>query len=734
MNKIKVLLLTFYYTVNINYAQKSPEAYVKFTTEEITIDGFSNEKDWEDAAEISDFWQWFPVDSIKADQPTVAKFLFDDVNLYILISSYSESSNFIIPSLRRDFFGSGNDNVTVILDTFMDGTNGFMFGTNPSGVQRESLISNGGNSFEKDYNHSWDVKWETEATQEDGKTVSEIKIPLKSIQYSEGSTQWRVNIYRHDTHTKQWSTWANIPQNQSISGLAFMGLLNFEKPLKKSGKTVALIPYIGGSVQKDFDEDEQKNIFNYGGDAKLSIGSGMNLDLTVNPDFSQVEVDDQIINLSRFEVTLPEKRQFFIQNSDLFVNFGDRREAQPFFSRRIGVAKDTTGTTFENKIIAGVRLSGKINNDHRPGFLNMQTAEDPKNQIAGNNNTVFTLQQKVLERSNLNFIFVNRQTAGEPDFDHAQDNFNRIVGVDFNLASKSNRWNGRTFFHHSFSPNQPQEAYASGLSLEYNAKIHSVSYGAVRIGDNYQSDLGFIRRTGILKNYLRYTHRIWLNSKNLRSINLSQTFYYVGRPKDNYLLTDRGLWSNVELSFKNQARLQIRYSNRYTFLLDSFDPTRSDALVPLEARSGYNYDDFEISFRSDPNRAFTFNTESSYGNFFNGTKFSVSTQMNYRVQPYFTASMRFNFDRIKLPAPYASADLILIGPKADVTFNKKLFWGTFFQYSSQSEVFGINSRLQWRFSPLSDFYLVYNDNYFVTDTFAPKVRSLTFKLTYWFNK
>jgi len=736
LNKRFVFILMPFLFSQLNYGQDSMQAEVKFSTQEIVIDGYGNEDVWEKADKIDDFWQWFPSDKLKAEQRTVAKFLVDDVNLYVLIKSYSKTPDYIVPSLRRDYSGAGIDNVTLILDTFMDGTNGFMFGTNPLGVKRESLISNGGNSYEKDFNKSWDVKWETEATQQEGFTVSEIKIPLKSIQYPEGATQWRVNIYRHDTDTKQWYTWANIPQNQTIAGLAYAGILNFEKPLTKSSKTVALIPYIGGSVQKDFEADTSKSIFNYGGDAKLSIGSGMNLDLTINPDFSQVEVDDQVINLTRFEVTLPEKRQFFIQNSDLFVNFGDRREAQPFFSRRIGVAKDTTGATFENKIIAGVRLSGKVNNNLRLGFLNMQTDQDQANQIASNNNTVFTLQQKVLDRSNLNFIFVNRQTTGDPDFEHAQDSFNRVVGVDFNLASKSNKWTGRAFLHNSFSPDQKNDTYASGLSIDYNARSHSFSYGGIRIGDNYQSDLGFIRRTGILKNYMRYTYRIWLDSKSLRSINLSQTFYYIGRPKDDNLTTDRGLWSSAEFSFTNQSRIQLRYSNRYTYLLNSFDPTRSLDDNLLKADTGYSYDDVDLSFRSDPSNVFTYNLRSTYGSFYNGTKLSFSTQMNYRIQPYFTASMRFNYDKIKLPT-HDPVSLILVGPKVDITFNKKLFWGTFFQYSSQSDVFGINSRLQWRFSPLSDFYLVYNDNYFITDafaTFAPKVRSLTFKLTYWFNK
>ena len=161
----------------------------------------------------------------------------------------------------------------------------------------------------------------------------------------------------------------------------------------------------------------------------------MNLDLTLNPDFSQVEVDDQVTNLTRFEVSLPEKRQFFIDNSDLFASFGDERDANPFFSRRIGIAKDTAGDFIENRIIAGLRLSGKLTKDLRVGVLNIQTAKDEENEIPSNNNTMIALQQRVFSRSNIGAFFINRQSFEKNDFVDREDEYNRVVGLDYNLAS-----------------------------------------------------------------------------------------------------------------------------------------------------------------------------------------------------------------------------------------------------------------------------------------------------------
>ena len=703
-----------------------------YTDKPIEIDGLI-EDTWNKAPESSPFWEYFPTDTLVAKEQTQVKILFDDVNLYVLINAEAENKNFISSSLRRDFSSRNNDSVTLVLDTFNDGTTAFLFGTNAEGVRREALISNGGNNFPRDFNRSWDVKWQAEVKKTDWGYVTEMKIPLSSLRYPENSTQWRINVYRAEIGANRQSSWANIPRNQIIAGLAFMKTLDFERNLSKPKVPFAIIPFTSGITTKDFDANATSSALSAGGDAKISIGDGMILDLTFNPDFSQVEVDDQIINISRFEVRLPEKRQFFIQNSDLFANFGDNFETQPFFSRRIGVAKDRDGNTIENKIIAGARLSGNLSKNLRLGFLNMQTEEDAANGITANNNTVFSLQQKMFSRSYLGFIFVNRQQTGNPEFETDQDEFNRVVGLDYTLASKDNKWTGRSFIHQAILANDEKDSYSAGFRLSYNSRKHNITYGGNRIGENYTSDLGFLRRTGIQKHYLRYAHRLWIDSKRIRSLELSQRFFYVDKPNTNGLVTDRNQTTRAEIRFTNQSRFRAEYSRRFTYLINDFNPLGGDDTVGLPGSTGYNYNDFQISYNSNFSKNLNYNFEASFGEFYNGSKFSIETEVALRIQPHFNGSIKVNYDKIDFPAPFSSGELLLIGPKLDITFSKSIFWNTFVQYSSQSENFGINSRLQWRFAPLSDFYLVYNDNYFASTTFVPKVRSLTFKLTYWLN-
>ncbi len=389
---------------------KKKVVQVKYIDEKMNIDGILDEFPWTEAQPATNFFQYFPSDTIHAKRQAEIKFLFDDRNLYVGIKVYAKGKNYIIPSLRRDFRAGGSDNITLMFDTFNDGTNAFIFGSNPYGVRREILLSGGGNDL-RGFNGAWDTKWFGASKIHDKHYILEWKIPLSAFKYKEGETKWRFNSYHFYTQDNERNTWINIPQNQFIFNLAYMGDMIFEKPLGKSKSPVSIIPYINAITDKDYQANIATGDFKYGGDAKLTVANSMNLDLTINPDFSQVEVDQQVTNLSRFEVGLPERRQFFIENSDLFGDYGNRRNANPFFSRRIGIATDVDGNTIENSIIAGVRLSGKLTNDLRLGILSMQTKEDTANKVPTTNNSVITLQQKVFSRSNLSLLFINKQTT-----------------------------------------------------------------------------------------------------------------------------------------------------------------------------------------------------------------------------------------------------------------------------------------------------------------------------------
>ena len=708
------------------------QVQVKYITEKITADAVLDEPAWSLAKPATGFWQYFPTDSVKARQQAEVKMLFDDDNLYLGVKVNAPSNDFVVPSLRRDFRAGGSDNITFLFDTFNDGTNAFIFGSNPEGVQREILLSGGGSDL-RGFNGAWDAKWTLESKIHEDHYILEFIIPLYAFKYREGETKWRFNSYHFDTQDNERNTWINIPQNQFIFSLAYMGDMIFEKPLGKSKTPISLIPYVNGLVGKDYENDASISDFGVGGDAKMTIGNSMNLDVTFNPDFSQVEVDQQVTNLTRFEIGLPERRQFFIENSDLFSDFGNSRDANPFFSRRIGIANDIDGNSIQNDIIAGARLSGKVNDDLRIGVLNMQTAEDKSNEIASTNNSVFMLQQKLFSRSNLNVFLINKQATKDYDFLEDTNRYNRVIGLDYNLASKDNTWSGKYYFHKSFSPNSNGKDISTGASTEYNSRSFRARLSGLFIGDAFRSDLGFIRRSGIYKIDPQIEKLFWPKKGIFNQHTLSLTPILTWAEEGNYRNSDYTIITSWRSEFKNQSRLSARMFNRFTYLFNDFDPTGTDNAIPLPGNEGYTYSTYEIEYQSDMRKEFSYSINPGYGGFFNGNRFSLDTRLNWRLQPYFTASLQLNYNNIKLPNPYPDASIWLIGPRFDVTFTKNIFWATFVQYNSQNDNFSVNTRLQWRFAPLSDLFVVYNDNYFTDGAFSPRFRTLNVKLTYWLN-
>lgn len=719
--------------------------HIQKTSSPVRIDGILDEPIWDELEIAQNFNQYFPNDSSMADSKTEIRLTYDDQFLYFSAKMYnqSEDRNYVVSSLRRDYEGDQIDGISFLFDTFQDKTNAFQFGVNSYGAQREGLMAGGfgGTSW------SWDNKWYAEAKQYPGFWIAEGAIPFKSLRFKEGKDQWNINFYRQDSEAGEQSTWNKIPRNYSINSLAFTGILQWDQPLKKPGSNISIIPYTAAEVSRDYQNNEQSepdSKINFGGDAKVAIGSGLNLDLTVNPDFSQVEVDQQVTNLDRFELFFPEKRQFFLENADLFADFGHPYYAKTFFSRRIGIVNDTINRVLRpNKILYGARLSGKLDNNWRLGLLNMQTESIEDINLPGFNYSVAALQRKVFARSNVGAIFVNKQSFdepnGNPDFD--PDHYNRVLGFDYNLASADNKWIGKTMYQQSWdSDSLDSEEYAHAFWLAYQGRKWRVEWAHTIVGENFNAEVGFVPRNGLfrIENILA---RNFYPKKGI--VNFHQTQLYLETlwgdtaSSGETVKSDQVMSIDEYLQFQNTSQLSVSVGKRYTYLFIPFDPTNTDG-QQLLADSEYSYRFIWTEYTSDQRRTLSYSLVGQAGEYFNGNRYRLGGGLNYRLQPFAAFNVNFNYNKLVMPEPYNSADLVLIGSRIDLTMTKKLFLTSFLQYNTQAENFNINTRLQWRFKPVSDLFIVYTDNYATMDdnqdfVLQEKNRALVVKLTYWLN-
>lgn len=732
--------LTFLIVLMISYSLAAQESVYKYPAliadkvqHEIALDGVLDEAVWNEDNWAKDFMQFYPSDSSLAGAQTKVKIVYDDKFLYIASVMYNlgPRDKYVSTSLRRDYRGEQNDGVSFVFDTFNDNTNAFQFGVNPYGVQRESLIANGG-MLSSDLNLAWDNKWYSAAKIYEDHWIVEAAIPFSTLRYNDGASNWNVNFYRIDSEYNERSTWTPIPRNFNVIALAFTRKLIFTEPLKKEGANLSIIPYAAMATDKNFLDGKSNPLKpTFGGDAKVGVGPALNLDLTFNPDFSQVEVDEQVTNLDRFEIFFPERRQFFLENADLFADFGTQN-IRPFFSRRIGVDRDeNTGQNVQNQILFGGRLSGKLNENWRIGVMNMQTANDEERGIVGKNFTVAALQKKVFSRSNVGLIMINRESlnaaTGQTLFE--ENAYNRLLGLDYNLASEDNRWTGKFFYHKTFENNNPTNSDALHGQLNYNNLNWSASLSYSDIGENFDPKVGFTPRN----DYKRLASRLIY-----QFFPVSNLINRHGPGIETEMLWNEALGNTDELytflyefQFQSLSRLTFTVNNRYTYLFSPFDPTRTGG-ESLEAGTDYRNSSMGFRYIGNPRKALFFTLRGDMGQYFTGNIKTLQGTMNWRLGYLANVSMNFSYNNIRLPEPQNSADLFLVGPRFDLTFSKDLFWTTFFQYNNQIDNININTRIQWRYAPVSDFFVVYTDNYFPS-TFAPKQRALIMKLNYWFN-
>lgn len=733
---MRILLLSlFAWTLLLqnNYGQQQ-QLNIKKVSEEIVLDGNIDEQIWANNDVATDFWQFFPSDSTKAEDQTEIFFTYNDDYIYIAAKCYNVENKHITQSLKRDYQAFGSDNITFIFDTYNDLTNSFVFGINAYGVRREGLVANGGNNRD-DFSDSWDNKWRGVSKIHDGYWACELAIPLNSIRFKDGENIWGFNSYRFNTQRNEITTWANIPQNQKLTNLSYMGEIHWEEPLKKHGKNIAIIPYVTGNLQKENQTGLPYEEFtlSIGGDAKIGITSGLNLDLTINPDFSQVEVDNEIANLSRFELFLPEKRQFFLENADLFGGFGNQR-TNPFFSRRIGLVENSDGDLEQNAIVGGLRLSGKLNNDWRVGILNMQTAQNMDLNLPQYNYSIASIQRKVFERSNIGFIFTNKQAIGlMPDSTTNYSAYDRVAGIDYNLNAANGKLQGKIFYHHNFSDDtgyKPFDKFAHGVDLKYFDRNVKIQWVHDWIRADYNPEIGFTPRNDYFRISPEIEYYFYPSNSILNRYALGTQATIFWRP--DYGQTDHQLelfWNPI---FKDNSNLKIILQHNYTYLTqeDDFNPLSDSIFLPNQ--QGYNYINIRGRYFSDNRKVITYTIRPNFGQFYNGHRYSLGGDVNCRLSYFGSVGVAATYNYIDFSEKYGQGIIWVAGPKIDLTFTKNLFLSALVQYNSQDDDFIVNARLQWRFKPVSDFFIVYTDNYRGSD-FMQKERAIVAKFTYWFN-
>ena len=375
--------------------------------------------------------------------------------------------------------------------------------------------------------------------------------------------------------------------------------------------------------------------------------------------------------------------------------------------------------------------------------------------VSSQNYSVAVLERQLFQRSRISAMFVGRNNLGTDFKQHdtgllaetgvlqdangntlsADDTlstfskYNYVFGLDYNLATSDNRWEGNFFYHRSLDPDKEDEKYATGLFLGYQVPNFVWRGVFERIGDNHNAEVGFIPRVGIT----RYGSRVEWNFFSDGRLQRHGPGVRGGGVMDNNLnRLDNDLNFEYRFDFLNTANAEFSAGWRFVTLTRSFDPSGSDDGLELTEGTELAFYRYRFSYRSDRRKNFIYRVEFNNGEFFNGNRLNIAAGLTFRFPPIVQVELNGEYNKVTLPDPYNDSDLYLIGPRIDLTLTNKVFLTTFVQYNTQANNLGHNTRFQWRFKPVSDLFIVYTDNYF-TPEFNARNRALVIKLNYWLN-
>ena len=686
----------------------------RWTGDTIQIDGELNEPAWHLAEFVSDFVQAEPHEGGEPSEQTEVRVLFDNERLYIGVYLYdSAPDEILINDLRRDFRTVDSDVFGVVIDAFYAQRSSQAFFTNPGGAKQDSEALSDGRHI----NTSWDGIWYTASKIREDGWSTEIVIPFKTLRFEVRDNQvMGINFKRRIRRKSEDLYWSPVPRRFTIHRVSLAGNLAFGREVQP-GRNLQIKPFVtanhthtdlGSSSSNDFTAD-------VGGDIKYSLTPGLTLDGTYNTDFSQVEVDTQQINLTRFSLFFPEKREFFLESADLF-QFGDiprergpsrTEEVQLFYSRRIGLSLEGQPLP----LLGGARLSGRIGH-FALGLLNIQ--QEDSEEAPSNNFTVMRLRYDILENSDIGGIFINRN-GGMPG------DYNRSYGVDVNLqfvqSLTINSYVARTQ-----SPGAAEEGVTK-FSSQWNDGFLEGRFIFQDIGENFNPEVGFVSRTGVRAyqvnwglrprpggdGFIREFHP-HINGK-----------YYTDR--ENILLT-RDWHFGFQVFFRDRSSFEVSTNPQFERLREPFR-IREGIIIPI---GDYHFSEWlRVQYNSDPSKLLSARINWSEWDFFDGTRTSLNLSSTLLVKPRLEATLNYRHNSVEVGSGGFRADLY--GLKFQYSFNPAMFAELFLQYNKDTNKILTNARFNLIHRPLSDITLVLTEERStgsVTDT----SRAIIFKYTH----
>ena len=683
-----------------------PTTEAHFLDKPPTIDGeVLQDADWKQIQAFGDLVQIQPNVGQQATENTEIRIAYTASTLYLAVVCYDEKpEELVVTDARRDASLDDTDAFIFILDTYRDRQNGFVFGTNTLGVEYDAQVDNEGQgNFSANrqqrgmiggFNLNWDASWEVKTQVGDFGWSAEFAIPFRTLRFRSGEDQvWGINFRRNIRKTNEIDYWASLPLGFNLNRLSMAGTLTGLN-LKNPGN-LKVIPYVLGQVAKDFEVVEPETKFNpaAGVDLKYSITPSVTLDLTYNTDFAQVEVDDQQINLDRFNLFFPEKRPFFLENAGQF-SVGSPGEVDLFFSRRIGIGEDGALVP----IIGGARVSGKIKRTNI-GVLNMFTDEVLSEGIIKNNFTVARVNQEFSKRSAIGAAFINRQGLGEDE----EDNYNRTYALDgkFELGEKA-KITG--FYAQTATPYIDTATHSFRVQARYTWDGWILSGAYTEVGDGFNPEVGFLQRSSFRKPE-------FLIFKTIRSKNGKFGFLEI-RPHVSY----RGYW-NFANDFQQTSYLHI--DNHWVWKNG------------MEFHSGINYtsegveNDFEISdgviipsgtyrhkeaqlvFWTNPSKPVSIRLRSNLGGFFGGRRYATSGTLRLRFGDKFNSEFSLIHNDIRLPYGNFIADVFR--SRIAYSFTPLIFIQGLIQYNNVSNIWSANMRFGILQRANTGLFVVYNE-------------------------